>query len=478
MKLRTKSIYLLLIISTLSWAAAPISYYNNANGKNTSALRTALESIISTGYVTKSYDYLYTIYATSDINPATGNIWDMYSNCTYDIINTLQRCGNYSVECDCYNREHSVPQSWFGSASPMVSDAFHVYPTDGKVNGMRGNYPYGEVLSESYTSANGSKLGSSSFAGFVGTVFEPINEFKGDFARTYFYMATRYASQCGSWGNNVFSSTATDLGLTTYAINLFLKWSRQDPVSAKETMRNEAVYGIQNNRNPFIDYPGLEEYIWGNNTAGVFSTIGVTIPTINAPSTSNVTTNSAILGGNITATGNGTITQSGIYYSTTNGFANGSGTKVTAAATATGAFTTYVGNLNSGTNYYFKAFATNSAGTGYSTQGNFTTSTVSGPTIFATNQIGTGSTLFFGTVTGAVSKILLIKASALTGNLTANVTGTMFSTPTITITKAEAEAGFNITITYNPTASGSHTGNLSITGGGLTNYSVSLTGSK
>jgi endonuclease I len=475
MKLRIKSICFLLIISSLSWAAAPTGYYTNANGKNTSALRTALESIISNGTTDVGYGGLWTAYSTTDMN-ASGKIWDMYSNCSFTFSTT--QCGTYSAECDCYNREHTSPQSWFGQAAPMVSDLFNVYPTDGKVNGYRSNYPYGEVGTASYTSANGCKLGTSSFAGYADIVFEPIDEYKGDFARTYFYMATRYASVCQNWASGAEVVYGSNLGLTTYAMNLFLKWSRQDPVSTKETLRNEAVYSIQNNRNPFIDYPGLEEYIWGNNTSGVFSSSGVTLPTINTPSSSNVTTNSAILGGNISATGNGTITQSGIYYSTTNGFANGTGTKATASATTTGAFTTYVGSLNSGTNYYFKAFATNSAGTAYSTQGTFTTGSVSGPTIFATNQIGTGSTLAYGKVNGSVNKILLIKASALTGNLTVNVTGSMFSTPTTTITKAEAEAGYNVTITYNPTAIGSHTGSLNITGGGLTNYSVSLTGSK
>ncbi len=272
----------LLSFSLYMLAQPPVGYYSSAEGKNTSNLRTSLQLIISNGTRDVGYDGLWTAYKTTDLN-SSGNLWDMYSNCTFPF--GTKQCGSYSAECDCYNREHTSPQSWFSSAAPMVSDLFNVYPTDGKVNGERNNYPYGEVGTATYTSANGSKLGTSSFPDYTGIVFEPINEYKGDFARTYFYMATRYAGLCESWtaGANVVYSTA-NLGLTPYAMNLFLKWSRQDPVSAKEIMRNNAVYGIQNNRNPFIDNPGLEEYIWGNKTTEVFSSSTVTTPYLGSPS--------------------------------------------------------------------------------------------------------------------------------------------------------------------------------------------------
>jgi len=277
------STFLLLTLLSLSiFAQAPVGYYTSAEGKNTAALRSSLQAIISNGTTDVGYGGLWTAYAKTDVN-SSGKIWDMYSNCTFTL--GTNQCGSYSAECDCYNREHTSPQSWFNSASPMVSDLFNVYPTDGKVNGERNNYPYGEVGTATYTSANGSKLGTSSSADYTGVVFEPIDEYKGDFARTYFYMATRYAGLCESWiaGADVIYSNA-NLGLTTYAKNLFLKWSRQDPVSAKEIMRNNAAYGVQNNRNPFIDNPGLEEYIWGTKTTEVFSTSTVTTPYLGSPS--------------------------------------------------------------------------------------------------------------------------------------------------------------------------------------------------
>jgi len=274
--------FLLLSLTLFIFAQAPAGYYTSAEGKNTASLRTSLQAIITNGHSVVTYDGLWGAYKTTDTN-SSGNVWDMYSNCTFTP--GTKQCGNYSAECDCYNREHTSPQSWFNSESPMVSDIFNVYPTDGKVNGERSNYPYGEVGVASYTSINGSKLGTSSSVDYSGVVFEPINEYKGDFARTYFYMATRYAGMCESWiaGANVVYSTA-HLGLSTYAMNLFLKWSRQDPVSAKEIVRNNAAYGVQNNRNPFIDYPGLEEYIWGNKTADVFSSSVITTPYLGSPS--------------------------------------------------------------------------------------------------------------------------------------------------------------------------------------------------
>jgi len=247
---------LLLVPATLAFAAEPTTYYNSAEGQTNDNLRYALQSIID-GHTDYGYSGLYNIYPTSDVT-ASGNVWDMYSTCTWT--HGQKKCGSYSTVCDCYNREHSVPQSWFGSSSPMVSDAFHVYPTDGKVNGQRSNYQFGECSGG--TSLGGKalgRLGKSTFSGYTSTVFEPADEYKGDFARTYFYMATRYADKCTGWGN-AFGSTS---GLSSYSVALFLKWHRQDPVSAKEIARNDAVYAKQHNRNPFIDYPVLAEFIWG-----------------------------------------------------------------------------------------------------------------------------------------------------------------------------------------------------------------------
>ena len=263
-------------------AEIPTGYYNSAVGKTGAALKTQLYSITSSGYQTKTYDDLYTIYETSDRTPS-GKIWDMYSTCTWDFGSGT--CGNYSAVCDCYNREHSIPQSWFNEASPMKSDAFHVYPTDGKVNGQRSNFPFGECANGTSLSSNAKgKLGTSTFPGYSGTVFEPADEYKGDFARTYFYFATRYENIMTSIGGDSFRGNVYP-ALSDWSVNLFLKWHRQDPVSQKEIDRNNAIYVYQKNRNPFIDYPELAEYIWGNKMGTNWTLNPTTDPILYSPST-------------------------------------------------------------------------------------------------------------------------------------------------------------------------------------------------
>ena len=253
-------IMIMLCAVAMLFAAAPINYYDAAEGKTDNALRLALQGVID-NHTVLSYDNLEDYYPSVDAT-ADNKVWDMYSTCTFEFSNA--NCPQKNV-CDCWNKEHSVPQSWFSKASPMKSDLFHVFPTDARVNNFRSNYPYGETSSTAYVAGNSSslgRLGASNFAGYSGTVYEPDDQFKGDFARTYFYMATRYADKCSNWTGGMFGSNYN--GLNTYTRNLLLKWHREDPVSVKETLRNDAVYVHQHNRNPFIDNPDLVEYIWGD----------------------------------------------------------------------------------------------------------------------------------------------------------------------------------------------------------------------
>ena len=160
---------------------------------------------------------------------------------------------------------------------PMYTDLHHMYPTDKVVNNKRGNNPFGETANPSWKSANDfSKLGKCTYPGYDGVVFEPNDEYKGDFARTYFYMVTCYEEQLPTWyTNNAESRPTLDgnkyPGLSDWQLEMLMKWSKNDPVSEKEINRNNAVWGIQENRNPFIDYPGLEEYIWGDKKDEAFS---------------------------------------------------------------------------------------------------------------------------------------------------------------------------------------------------------------
>ena len=251
---RTLIISALLLISSWAWAQIPSGYYSNAEGKTGTELRAALHNIIK-GHTSLSYSDLLDAYPYTDCD-ANGKIWDIYSNYHFNPSNT---CGSYNKEGDCYNREHTWPQSWFNEKSGPKSDLFHVMPTDGYVNNRRSNYPYGEVSSPTYTSGNGSKLGRCTVAGYSGTVFEPIDEYKGDIARNFFYMSTRYYGEDAGWSTSPMTNKCEIL---PWAMTMLLRWSDEDPVSQKEIDRNNAVYGFQGNRNPFIDHPEYARMIW------------------------------------------------------------------------------------------------------------------------------------------------------------------------------------------------------------------------
>jgi len=247
-------------------AAEPSGYYDDCKGKGGKDLLNALYQTIGS-HTNVGYDGLWDVYKTSDIHP-DGTVWDMYSTKNWGTPSRAKRCGNYSAVGDCINREHSMPKSWFREGSPMKSDAFHIYPTDGKVNNQRGNYPYGECANGTTLPPNGNvkalgRLGSSTFPGYSGTVFEPDDRYKGDFARSYFYMAAAYYNKIAGWNSDMLAGNNYP-AYKSWAVDLLLKWHRQDPVSDKETARNDAVDRHQHNRNPFIDHPELAEYIWGD----------------------------------------------------------------------------------------------------------------------------------------------------------------------------------------------------------------------
>lgn len=254
------------------------TYYASASGLSGYTLKTSLYNIIN-GHSAQSYSSLWTFYTSYELDQYYENdntILDIYSerpssSDPYSFTPSSDQCGNYSDEGDCYNREHSFPRSWFGGAvSPMNTDIHHVFPTDGKVNSYRSSYPYGEVGSASYSSENGSLLGSAtSSLGYSGTVFEPIDEFKGDVARAYFYMATRYENVVDDWESNSTYSDAmldgsSDQVFEDWALEMLKDWHESDPVSQKEIDRNESAYSFQGNRNPFIDHPEYVSDIWGN----------------------------------------------------------------------------------------------------------------------------------------------------------------------------------------------------------------------
>lgn len=285
-----KKIILFLAFAGIVNAQAPAGYYSSANGLSGAALKTALSSIITNGHQDKGYGGLWTAFRTTDIDKDyenDGTIMDIYSenpngSDPYTYAPGTNQCGTYSIEGDCYNREHVVPQSLFSKAAPMVSDIHFIRATDGKVNGMRSNYPFGKVGTTTYVSQNGSKLGNSTSSGYSGTVFEPIDEFKGDIARMILYFITRYESQLSSFSSgNMLGNTAFP-GLQNWELNVLLAWHNQDPVSQAEINRNNASYTFQGNRNPFIDHPAYVSQIWGspetsNDTQAPTTVTGLTV---------------------------------------------------------------------------------------------------------------------------------------------------------------------------------------------------------
>lgn len=496
------SIMLFLLIgfsaAEVSSSTNLLQYYSAANNKSGDAIRTALEGIID-GHTVVSYDNLYLLYVASDSRP-DGSLWDMYSTCSWQ--HGSKKCGNYSKVCDCYNREHSVPQSWFNEGSPMKSDAFHVYPTDGKVNNQRSNYMFGECSrGVSLNSDALGRLGSSTFTevSYSGKVFEPDDEYKGDFARTYFYMATRYASKCSSWGNHFGSANS---GLTNYSVALFLKWHREDPVSEKELIRNEAIYGNptynstgykQGNRNPFIDYPCLAEYIWGEHKGEVvdFSKLisaysteyssssdksgclcenndpiivtpkqGTTVFVGDANLNETRTTSILVSGRNLV--GNVTLSISG---SNASCFSVSQAT-LTASAVNNGTYITF--------SYRPTTIGNHTATLTIASQGATTIkATLNGAC--KESIVSPIGTIYFETedATSVVQEEVLVKGTNLASGLTLTLKeSTKFSLSQTSFTANEIKNGTNVTITYTPEEVGSDTAKLVATSGSISTTTI------
>ena len=262
------TLLLTVLFSMTVWAEIPDGFYNNAIGKQDEALMTSLEGIIYT-HTLLGYNYLWDCYPSTDAG-SDGYYIDMYSTCKYD--HSSPHPGTASYVGQGLNREHSFPKSWFGGeVDPMYTDLAMIIPADAYVNQRRSNHPYG-VCANGITYTNEElgvsmrgKLGTSTYNGYTSTVFEPDDEYKGDFARSYFYMVTCYKSQVGTWpGSGQLDYTTNNYkAFSSWSMQMLMEWHRADPVSQKEINRNEAVYVEQGNRNPFVDCPELAEHIWG-----------------------------------------------------------------------------------------------------------------------------------------------------------------------------------------------------------------------
>ncbi len=284
-------LFLSALIPVLSFAQIPAGYYDGASALSGYALKTKLHEIISAKNINWNYGDLTAFYNQTDLDryydhtaSNTTILLDIYSEIpdgpdAYEYT-TANIIGSANAEGQGWNREHMMPQSTFNSNYPMYSDMFYVIPTDARINQLRSNYPYGKAGSTNhYTFTNGSKISNNGTpgSGYTGRVYEPIDEFKGDVARSLLYFSVRYEGKLSSF--NYFNGTSAandrspldgteEKAFENWYINLLLQWHNQDPVSQKEIDRNNAVYSIQKNRNPFIDHPEWVNIIWTQTPDG------------------------------------------------------------------------------------------------------------------------------------------------------------------------------------------------------------------
>jgi len=281
-----------LFLTTFLSAQVPVGYYDGTSGLTGYALKTKLHDIISSKNINWHYGDLTNYYNQTDLDKYydhgptnTTILLDIYSEIpngpdAYEYT-TANIIGSANAEGLGWNREHMMPQSTFYSNYPMYSDLFYVVPTDARINQLRSNYPYGiGGTTNHHTFTNSSKINNSAIPNYAytGRVYEPIDEFKGDVARSLLYFAVRYEGKLGTFNYNNNANPASDTnpldGTEERAsergyIAMLIQWHNQDPVSQREIDRNNAVYNLQKNRNPFIDNPAWVSAIWGQTTDSV-----------------------------------------------------------------------------------------------------------------------------------------------------------------------------------------------------------------
>ncbi len=304
MKLKISLFTACLFIGFQLFAQIPQGYYDRAYGKSGRELQDSLCSIIdghkrihfnesyydTLTHITTYHDTcLLTMYPQTDpVRGEQGQIFDIYNACSF----TPEDLGEYSegmLSCVHFQKEHTFPAAWFNGRNmnagfcakrcEAYSDLFNVYPADAKANNLRRDNPYGVVNRDGAATlfSAGAALGYNVYEPPYATMtmprsqktaFEPLDEFKGDIARNYFYMATRYMHEDATWPTTWDSTPMFNRSQPReWALAMLLEWHFSDPVSEKEIWRNNAIYGIQGNRNPYIDHPELVTLVWGNDSA-------------------------------------------------------------------------------------------------------------------------------------------------------------------------------------------------------------------
>lgn len=249
--------------SCMAIGPMPAFYYEDAQGLKDEALKSTLGAIIHCGVRykygsgnKKTWDGFY----HTDRDTTNNIVLDMYSNETR-YFNPANPTASV-LELDI---EHMFPKSWWGGdVNEAYCDLFHLVPADYSANRSKSNHAPG--IPSDTTFWNGSFATGNGSAYGLQKVFCPADEYKGDFARAYFYIATCYGDSL-QWTNSGDAAKAMTNShwheFQPWLRDLLLDWHRMDPVSNKEKQRAIEVNKIQGNRNPFIDYPQLVDYIWG-----------------------------------------------------------------------------------------------------------------------------------------------------------------------------------------------------------------------
>ena len=288
-----KYILTAIFLPVIAFSQVPAGYYDGTAGLSGYALKTKLHEILSTKVYSYNYSDIVDYYVNTDKDSYYENnnsVLDIYTeNPTGAELeyNFTQNIGSANSEGLGFNKEHGMPQSTYYGIYPMYSDIHYLIPTDARINQLRSNYPYGRTtgLENNGTShncnspnttpcivSNGSKLGKSITPGYTNTVYEPIDEFKGDVARFLLYFITRYEGSLNSF-NFMLSTNPLDgneeSGYESWYINMLKDWNTLDPVSVRETDRNNAVFAVEKTRNPFIDHPEWVNLIWSETTDAI-----------------------------------------------------------------------------------------------------------------------------------------------------------------------------------------------------------------
>lgn len=264
--MKALNLILFSVVALAASGAVPSGYYDSLTGLTGVELRKAAKAKVASHTVISYGDNTWDAFKKTDVREVNGRQvwWDMYSN---DLVEISSGHGSLNIE-------HSVANSWWGKTkNNAYKDIVHLNPSNSSANSRKGNYPLTELKSVDWD--NGVTfvgVPATGQGGGSNKGYEPADEYKGDFARVFMYMFTVYDDI--SWADNtawMYNKNRSSEIFQTWAIDLLLKWHRQDPVSDKERARNEAIYGIQHNRNPYIDMPELAEYVWGSKRGEAFT---------------------------------------------------------------------------------------------------------------------------------------------------------------------------------------------------------------